>query len=409
MVRIKESRGKNHGENLTNHGVNHGENLTARILHIMVRIMVRILQQESYSKNLVNHGVNHESRDKNHGENLTGRILQEESYGKNLTINVVSSAGEKPIATLKVEPSTKIGELKKQIQRLKPHLYPERQELRLEPRGKGIDESKAISAAGIKENGKLYLKDLGPQVAWKTVFLAEYAGPLLVYLWIYQRPWLFYGDASSSASSAPVVHIAAACWTIHYLKRILETIFVHRFSHATMPVRNLFRNCGYYWLFAGYVAYHVNHPLYTAPCQTQSYIALGAWTLCQLGNFSIHWALRNLRPPGSKERKIPRATGNPFTRLFDLVSCPNYTYEVGGWIAFTIMTQCLPAGLFTLAGFYQMAVWALGSIVLTRKTSPTTQEVANPSSPIFCKGVKSGANEELEQTAEESAQKMLTK
>lgn len=94
---------------------------------------------------------------------------------------------------------------------------------------------------------------------------------------------------------------------------------------------------------------------------------------CQVGNFSIHIALRNLRPPGthsywickhyntsinstytlfslsatkqqpttnwislslrlspsgSKTRKIPYPTKNPFTWIFLLVSCPNYTYEV---------------------------------------------------------------------------------
>ena len=30
------------------------------------------------------------------------------------------------------------------------------------------------------------------------------------------------------------------------------------------------------------------------------------------------------------------------------------------WLNFTFMTQCLPAGIFTIAGAYQMAVWALG-------------------------------------------------
>ncbi|XP_041266712.1 very-long-chain enoyl-CoA reductase-like, partial [Onychostruthus taczanowskii] len=101
-----------------------------------------------------------------------------------------------------------------------------------------------------------------------------------------------------------------------------------RFSHGTMALRNIFKNCTYYWGFAAWMAYYINHPLYT--------------------------------PPGSKTRKIPYPTRNPFTWLFLLVSCPNYTYEVGSWIGFTIMTQCLPVALFSLVGFVQMAIWAQG-------------------------------------------------
>lgn len=277
-----------------------------------------------------------------------------------MEVTIVSSSDGKPIATLTVDPSSKVQDLKNQIQRLKPWMYPERQEFRHEPRGKGLDANKTIQESELKDQSKLYLKDLGPQVAWKTVFLAEYAGPLFVYAWIYTRPWLFYGDGAASQPMSRVVHIAAVCWITHYAKRLLETLFVHRFSHATMPVKNLFRNCSYYWGFAAYVAYHINHPLYTAPCLTQTYVALAGWMLCELGNFSIHWLLRNLRPAGSRERKIPLPTMDPLTMLFDRVSCPNYTYEVGVWIAFTFMTQCIPAGLFAFAGFYQMTVWALG-------------------------------------------------
>ena len=62
---------------------------------------------------------------------------------------------------------------------------------------------------------------------------------------------------------------------------------------------NLFKNCSYYWGFAAYVSYHVNHPLYTAPCDVQVYAGLAAFAFCELGNFSVHWALRCLRPAGN--------------------------------------------------------------------------------------------------------------
>jgi very-long-chain enoyl-CoA reductase len=106
----------------------------------------------------------------------------------------------------------------------------------------------------------------------------------------------------------------------------------------------------------------VNHPLYTAPYfgKAQLYFGVIGFLLSEMGNYSIHIALRDLRPAGSKERKIPMPTSNPFTWLFNYVSCPNYSYEVYSWVFFTIFTQCLPVGLFTVAGFYQMAVWALG-------------------------------------------------
>ncbi|XP_043277275.1 very-long-chain enoyl-CoA reductase [Venturia canescens] len=284
-----------------------------------------------------------------------------------MEIEVIGKSS-KSLGTVSVNPTTTIGEIKQQLFKKKKAPYAGRQSLKLDSKGKSLSDSETVKNLGLKAGSKLYLKDLGPQIGWKTVFLVEYAGPMLVYLWLYQRPWVFYGTVTDSME--PVVHWAAICWTIHYAKRLLETLFVHRFSHATMPLRNLFKNCSYYWLFAMYVAYHINHPAYTAPCQICSCVGLAIFAICELGNLSIHLALRNLRPAGTTVRKIPVPTGNPLTSLFNIVSCPNYTYEVGSWIGFTIMTKCLPAGLFMLAGAYQMTMWALGKHRAYKKEFP---------------------------------------
>lgn len=270
---------------------------------------------------------------------------------------------------LQVNPTMTVAEIKKEVQKQKG-MSIHRQSIRLEAKGQSLKDEDSVKTLELRNGAKIYVRDLGPQIGWKTVFLAEYAGPLVVYLWIYQRPWLFYGDAGKVAPMAQVVHIAAICYAIHYVKRLLETIFVHRFSKATMPFFNLFKNCSYYWLFTAYVAYHVNHPKFTAPSAAWIYGGLALFAISELGNLSIHVALRNLRPPGTKVRRIPVPTGNPFTLLFNFVSCPNYTYEFGSWLGFTIMTSCIPAGLFALAGMYQMSIWALGKHKAYKKEFP---------------------------------------
>jgi len=278
-----------------------------------------------------------------------------------MELEIVNARSSKPVVTLAAQPQdSTVGDIKKAIGSAKPKYKDiNRQELRQEAKGKALKDEATLESLGITSNTTLYFKDRGTQIGWTTVFLAEYAGPLLVYLLFYIRPWIVYGDSATTSMSS-TAHIAAAAWSLHYVKRLLETIFVHRFSNATMPLSNLFKNCSYYWGFAAYCAYHVNHPLYTSPSDLQVYVFLGAFLLCEFGNFTIHVLLRNLRPPGTKERKIPFPNSNPLSQMQNLVSCPNYTYEIGAWISFTIMTQCLPVGLFTFAGAYQMAIWAMG-------------------------------------------------
>lgn len=278
----------------------------------------------------------------------------------NIKVEICHSKSLKSLATLDLNASNTIADVKRAFHAQKSHLYPNRQMFKLDTTSKALKGDELLSDLNSSSSFKLYFKDLGPQVGWTTVFLTEYAGPLFIYLAFYLRPSFVYMPTNKPIPA--VVHYAAAAWIFHYAKRLAETVFVHRFSNATMPIRNIFKNSLYYWGFAAFVAYYINHPLYTQATfgSMQIYLGLAGFLFNELGNFSIHIAFRNMRPAGSKVRKIPHPTSNPFTILFKFVSCPNYTYEIGSWICFTLMVQSIPALLFTLAGGYQMTLWAMG-------------------------------------------------
>jgi len=197
----------------------------------------------------------------------------------------------------------------------------------------------------------VYLKDLGPQISWQMVFVIEYLGPLLLYPLLALRLDILYGPGASKDKLNWVQLLALACWTGHYIKREVETLFVHRFSHETMPLANLWRNSGYYWLAGLLAGYFINHPLYTPPNDTQVFIGLTIFVISEIGNAICHLMLRNLRPAGSRDRKVPKGF------LFDYVSFPNYTFEVLAWIGFSIMTKTAAAYFFTAIGFYMMYTW----------------------------------------------------
>ncbi|XP_051538710.1 very-long-chain enoyl-CoA reductase isoform X2 [Myxocyprinus asiaticus] len=248
----------------------------------------------------------------------------------------------------KVEPHSSIGDIKIFFHKSYPKWYPARQALRLDPKGNTLRDEDVLQNLPVGTSATMYFRDLGPQLRWTMVFLAEYMGPLLVYLLFYIRvPYIYSKKYAFTSSPHHVVSLACTCHTFHYIKRLFETIFVHRFSHGTMPLRTIVRNCAYYWGFAAWLAYYINHPLYTPPSYGDAQVnyALIVFVLCEAG---------------PKCRKFPHPSKNPFTWLFFFVSCPNYTYEVGAWVGLSIMTQCVPVALFTFVGFIQMTIWAKG-------------------------------------------------
>ncbi|OJD35281.1 steroid alpha reductase family protein [Diplodia corticola] len=223
-----------------------------------------------------------------------------------------------------------------------------------------------VQDTGLRHKSNITVKDLGPQIAWRTVFLVEYLGPLLIHPLIYYlRPYL-YPFPSLTPSDLPdptsLQKLSLCLVTIHFLKRELETLFVHRFSSATMPAFNIFKNSGHYWILSG-----LNLAVFTyGPSKTELganplivYAACALYAIGELGNFNSHLVLRNLRPANN-----PTARGIPNGLGFSWVTCPNYLFEILSWVGVWIVNSLISrAGFFSTALFVvvaggQMAAWA---------------------------------------------------
>eukprot|EP00922_Rhytidocystis_sp_ex-Travisia-forbesii_P042474 GHVS01063419.1.p1 GENE.GHVS01063419.1~~GHVS01063419.1.p1 ORF type:complete len:344 (+),score=25.85 GHVS01063419.1:80-1033(+) len=257
------------------------------------------------------------------------------------------------------------------------HYYPERQRWTVgAASGEALKDGSLRDDFGVVEGTCLYFKDLGVQISWRLVFVVEYFGPLFIFPLVYFLPgwvytWTHYQtgeqrdehnqwlEADIHKPKGLTQTVALCLVLIHYLKRELETLFVHRFSNATMPIVRVPLNCGHYWvLFGVCVSYFLFHPQYTSPWdeETQKPIiyALAALMLIFEGsNFKTHLILRNLRQRGTKERGVPMGWG------FGMVSCANYTWETLAWIVFCILTNTATGYLFCLVAFLQMTEWAL--------------------------------------------------
>lgn len=211
----------------------------------------------------------------------------------------------------------------------------------------------------------VYAKDVGRQIAWKTVFLVEYLGPIIIHTLVYGIAYYFLGVEFSSTQKT-----ALKLAVLHFMKREYETMFVHRFSNSTMPFFNLFKNSGHYWVLSGVFLsifvycrdptslesasslvkflFHVNS---LPPVVNKALV--GLWIFAEGSNLITHKNLANIRSKDLKAYTIPKGYG------FDVVACPNYFFECLAWFSFALLVGNWSAWLFLAVSSAQMYLWAL--------------------------------------------------
>ena len=256
--------------------------------------------------------------------------------------------------------------IKKEIQaRLKPKTQPCRQRLTIDGKKDPIvlDDLQKLSdhlsedlkneiLAGKVDEIVVNFKDLGPQIAFRPVYIFEYAGPWLIYILFAMRLLPVYGDKANIPLNINQ-KVAFLLWMVHYSKRLLETIFVHEFGTLTMPIFNLFKNCAYYWGFAAAVGWNVNIPREDALPSWHLIVGFPWFCVFMILNFICHMRLKYMRPKGTNAFVIPHGG------LFEYITCPNYFCEIMTWFGFNILTGFTPFGVaFNIVGTLQMLQWA---------------------------------------------------
>lgn len=290
----------------------------------------------------------------------------------------------KKMTVLERVPSlTKISDLKDIFEKKFPNYYPSRQSFRLDKRSKILKDSDTLASLNLTNECTLYFDDLGAQIGWRTVFLVQYLPPIFLYLFFYFNiPYKYVWNGYTGLSRKDddnAVFLACICYCGHFTRRVIETLIVHRFnSYTTMRAMRLIKNCTFYWGTTLFLAYFINHPLYTSPAygKLQSYGGFLCFWACQFGILSVHVVFRKTKTPsqysqGNEAIGVPASgisklkrglsqpiKANPFTWLIKCVVCPNYTYEFFSWLAFCFVTQSIVTGAYTILVFIQMVIWA---------------------------------------------------
>ncbi|CAI9265968.1 unnamed protein product [Lactuca saligna] len=145
--------------------------------------------------------------------------------------------------------------------------------------------------------------------------------------------------------------------TIHFFKRILEVLFVHKFSGYMMLNVSITIGLSYgvsiaTMIYAQYLSQESSEPAFDL-----KYVGLGMFLIGISGNFYHHYILSSLRNKADREYKIPKGG------LFHFVICPHYMFEIVEFVGVSCICQTGFSFCFTLGTVFLL----MGRSYATRK------------------------------------------
>ncbi|CAF1555701.1 unnamed protein product, partial [Didymodactylos carnosus] len=141
-------------------------------------------------------------------------------------------------------------------------------------------------------------------------------------------------------------------WNVHFLKRLIESIFVHKFRQQNTPIFEAIGEFIYYYLFAFWITYsiHKQSLVFTTSPYLLAFFCTCLFIVCMLINGYCHLKLRfnyNL----ANDRYLSGL-------FFDQVTTPHYTAEIVMWLAYFGINLTLASFLFAVATFITVTCFA---------------------------------------------------
>ena len=177
--------------------------------------------------------------------------------------------------------------------------------------------------------GKFANTDTGPTISGRDNMLLIYT-PALLFNAASLAPML--GSGSTSSTSL----LLTAAMTLHFLKRVGETLFLHKYSTRVNPGVGSF--IGVYYAAVSWIILHFHTLAKVGPGDAGSVSAgIALFALGEAGNFYHHVLLAQLRD--GRSTKEQQAYKVPKGGLFGLVTCPHYLFELVAWLGIALISQ----------------------------------------------------------------------
>lgn len=135
-------------------------------------------------------------------------------------------------------------------------------------------------------------------------------------------------------SFLPQQTLAGQFVMIHFLKRVLEVLFLHKYSGKVS--QNLSTGIGAYYTIVSVIILLVANPISSVGSLTTN-IGTGLFGIGIAGNFYHHSILAGLRgdDTNTDEKKYVAPVGG----LFNYVAAPHYLFELMGWLGIAIVAN----------------------------------------------------------------------